>query len=98
MKYKTGLVKEVREKKEFDKKQEVLRDKYSVDNSEILVVEKNHFLKFSIRLIIASIKMLATILILCMAMVGLCALIYPGPRKELIHIFSDAIIQVKGFI
>lgn len=98
MKYKTGLVKEVRETREFNQKQEELRDKYHVENSEILVVEKNHFLKFSIRLIIALIKMLATILILCMAIVGLCCLIYPGPRKELIQIFTDTIVQIKGFI
>ena len=47
MKLKTGLVNEYRERQEFCKEQKRLREKHSIQDDRIIVVEKKHYVKNS---------------------------------------------------
>lgn len=83
-KYKTGLVKEHREKTEYEKNQEELKKQYHIEDENVVIVEKDDHIKFFIRLFISFIKTACAICITLLAALGIISLIYPAIREELI--------------
>ena len=99
-KYKKGLVSDIKAEKVFEKKQEDLKDKYNIKDSDkkVVVVEKSNAYKFTVNLLIGVIKTAATICILILASVGLLTLIYPESRNAFSNVLNEISAQVSNYL
>jgi hypothetical protein len=81
----------IEEEKEA-KRQEHLKEKYSIDEDKI-IVEKNNMFKFMVRTLGRIIRVLAEIIFFFLSVVGLAALIFPETRAflhgELIELYKQ---------
>lgn len=96
--FKRGLLKEFEEEETFREKQEKLKAKHDIEDENVVVVEKTNFAKFSVTTLIRLIKLIATILILALAAIGLTTLLYPECRMALFSIFNATANQVNSMI
>ncbi|WP_346663757.1 hypothetical protein [uncultured Merdimonas sp.] len=97
-KYKKRLVQEVIDKKAFEAKQEQLKEKYQVAEENKIIVEKSNMIKFLIRTAGAVVRVCAGGAVLILAAVGILALIYPGPRREMLLIGQEILEELLVFI
>ena len=98
-KYKKGLVGEIKAEKAFEKKQEDLKEKYNLDVEKgVVVVEKTNAYKFTIKILIGFLKMIATICLLTLASIGLITLIYPETRQAFTNVMNDIIYQLSVYM
>jgi hypothetical protein len=88
--YKTGLSKAREEKASQDR----LKKRRGVKDGNVVVVEKSHFLKFTVNLTIALFKFVATSILLLLAAIGAIALLYDGVRPELLNVLDEIRKQV----
>lgn len=79
-------------------KQEELHAKHNIQDKEVIVVEKSNMIKFSVRSIVALVRLCATILLLFLAAVGLLCLIYPETREPLWDFLLLNYEQLKCYI
>lgn len=93
-KLKRGLVTEIKDRQEKKLQQDKLHQKYNLKEENIVIVEKSNSLKFTVRIFSSFIRLLAIIVILVLAAIGLAAIFYPGPRHELYQILQDIIQQL----
>ena len=96
--FKRGLLKEFEEEEAFREEQEKLKAKHDIEDENVVVVEKTNFAKFSVTTLIRLIKLIATILILALAAIGLTALLYPECRMAFFSIFNATANQVNSMI
>lgn len=82
------LVRKFKEEQETEQQQRNLRDKYDVENEDVYVVEKNNTFKFLMRGLWWCIRVLAYIVFIALAAVGIIAIIYPNTRAGLIEAFN----------
>lgn len=92
------LAAKIRAERVEEEKQQELKKKHNISDENILIVEKPSLVKFLIKLAIRTIKSVAAIIILCLAVIGLLGLIYPAPRLELYKLFSEIIDQTIGML
>lgn len=93
-KYRKTIVGSILEEQEFEKKQQELKQKYQVKDENVLVVEKTNLYKFTMHMIGVIIRTAAAILIFFFAAVGVLALIYPGPRGQMLLLIDQLIAQL----
>lgn len=74
--------------------QERLHIKHNIEDEHIVVVEKSNMLKFFIKCTGAVLRTMATILLLCLAAVGLLCIIYPETRQALQKIIEQLMNQL----
>ena len=98
MKYKKGLMEQIRAEEEFRAEQEEIKKKHNIEDENVVVVEKSNILKFIVRILLMLIRFVATAIILVLAALGAVAIIYPEPRAELLYIIDSIVNQVIGFI
>lgn len=84
-KFKGKIVGRVREENEMHKEQMHLKEKYGMVQEDVVIIEKNNFIKFFIGTFARILRMTASLLIFFLSVTGLAALIYPGSRMELIR-------------
>ena len=96
--FKRGLLKEFEEEEAFREEQEKLKAKHDIEDENVVVVEKTNCAKLSVTTRIRRIKLIATILILALAAIGLTALLYPECRMALFSIFNATANQVNSMI
>ncbi len=96
-KFQKKLVGDIREEHAFQQQQQELKEKYDIEK-DVVVVEKTNAWKFTITMIVRLIKLLATMAILCLAVVGLYTLIYPEIREVFLKYFEATIHQINKFI
>lgn len=95
-KFQSGFVSKIEEKKIFEEKQNDLKEKYNIDAQNVIIVEKNHVVKFFVKVMISFIKTVATISILVLAAIGLLTVVYPevrNPFVELLVSFQEQIVS-----
>ncbi|MBS6953512.1 MAG: hypothetical protein KH230_09785 [Enterocloster asparagiformis] len=97
MQYKKMLVEKVEEENAFKAQQEQLRKKYNIQK-DVVVVEKTNMGKFLIQKLGGLIRLIATIGLIGLALVGSAALVYPNSRDEIIAIFFDTLQQIHTFL
>ena len=97
-KYKKGLVKDIEEKKEFQKAQNRLKERHHIDQEEVIVVEKSNMTKFLIQTAGNIIRIIAGITVFAFAVIGMAAMIYPDPRMELIEISKKVIEELLNYL
>ncbi len=96
-KFSTGLVREHREEREEQRRQELLKEKYDI-REDIVVVEKSNTFKFIVRVIIRLVKTVALILLVLLAFIGLMGILFPDSRAELWNIAVEIYAQVQGYL
>lgn len=98
-KFKKGLVKDIQKEKEFEKEQQNLKEKYSLDVSDdVVVIEKTNAYKFTVKMLVNTVKTLATICLLILATVGLITLIYPNSRNAFFDIMSNIYRELSTYL
>ena len=96
-KFSTGLVREHREEREEQRRQELLKEKYDI-REDIVVVEKSNTFKFIVRVLIRFVKTVALILLMLLAFIGLMGILFPDSRAELWNIAVEIYAQVQGYL
>lgn len=96
-KFNKQLVNEIKKEKEQESEQLKLREKYEVPE-DVVIVEKDNMVKFSIRTIAALIKIVIGIVIFLLTVVGIVSLIFPETRNELIFQLNNTLDQLKNFL
>lgn len=98
-KFKKGLVKDIQKEKEFEKEQQNLKEKYSLDVSDdVVVIEKTNAYKFTVKMLVNAVKALATICLLVLATIGLITLIYPNSRNAFFDIMSSIYRELSTYL
>lgn len=97
-KFKTGLVQQQIENTEAAREQETLHKVHHIEDENVVVVEKKSLLKFLIKTVGVMIKVLATIALVILAAIGILALVYPGPREELIEVYNENMATFMQFL
>ena len=92
-KFKTTLVRENREKTEFETQQKKLKQKHRIQAPDgVIVVEKRNLL----RILAAAVRLLSTVLLFALAAVGVTALLDAASRAALLAVFDSLLGQI-GF-
>ena len=94
MKYKTGLIKEVKANQKFDQEQKDIKRRHKISNEDVLVVEKNNFIKFFLNSMGRLAQLIAKICLLVLAVIGLAALLYPEPRVALLQVWQETLLHI----
>ena len=82
-----NLSERIKKENAKEKEQIRLKKKHQIDQENVVVVEKSNTYKFTIKTIIAFIKLIATVTLLILAVIGLTTLVYPTLRQEFLTIF-----------
>ena len=88
-KFKRGLVQEYKQTQEEKVNQERLRHEHGIQDSSVVVVERNTSFISLLRLIGRTIQVIASILLVTLAAIGALSLLYPAPRAEMMVLFSQ---------
>lgn len=97
-KFKGELVKQVKEENEKKKKQLQLKNKYGMEEEDVVIIEKNNYIKFLIRTIARIIRTAASLLVFFLSVTGLAALIYPVSRMELIRQVWNIYYEIADYL
>jgi len=92
---KSGLFQKYNADKEEEAHQKKLRERYNVSNEEVKVVEKPMAWKFVVKLIGQIFRLLANIILLLLALIGIVALLYPESREVLWSFLMTSIGQTQ---
>ena len=80
-KFNRQLVNEIKKEKEQESAQLKLREKYEVPE-DVMIVEKDNMIKFSVRIIATLIKITIGIIIFLLTVVGIVSLVFPETRMS----------------
>lgn len=91
-------------KKDYQVKQEQsqLKEAYGITEESVKIVERKTAIVPVLRLtgksVAITIRVIATIIILALAFIGLTALIYPAPRQALYDLLQLVLNEISGFM
>ena len=74
---------------QFEESQKNLKEKHHIEDPNVVVIERNNFIKFFIQTGARILRMIATIVLLFLAVIGLITFIYPSLRSDLFLIIKD---------
>lgn len=77
--------------------QKKLHIKHDIKDESIVIVEKSNLFQFSVRSIGNIIRMGTTVLLLCLAAIGLLCIIYPETRHPLEDVAAQIFNQLTQF-
>lgn len=97
-KFKISLVSKYKEDKKRQEEQQRLKDKHNIKDNNVVVVEKANMTKFTVKMAVRFIKLIATICLLVLAVIGLTTLIFPETREAFIGIFHQVIADTETMI
>lgn len=98
-KFKKSMVGEINKEKQFEKQQEVLKDKYNIDKAEdVVIVEKSNTFKFTVTMLRNLIRVIATILLFTFATIGLITLVYPLSRDAFFEVINEIYTQFVSYV
>ena len=83
-KFRSSLVKQIKEDEKERLHQEELKEKYDIKDNTV-VVEKSNTIKFVTKTIIGLLRFLAALIVFLLAITGLAAIMYPDSRNILLH-------------
>lgn len=94
----SGYAKKLKEKKEFEKKQEELHAKHKAIEKDKVIVEKSNTIKFLIKTLIAIIKTSSAILLIFFAGIGIMTMIYPELRDNYFALMDNIVKEAMKLI
>lgn len=77
--------------------QDNLKRKHGIDKDNIVIVEKSNMLKTISSVVSGIFRYVATIAIIGLAFIGIIAIVFPEPRKEIIDIIMQALQEIKRY-
>ena len=83
-KFRSSLVKQIKEDEKERLHQEELKEKYDIKDNTV-VVKKSNTIKFVTKTIIGLLRFLAALIVFLLAITGLAAILYPDSRNILLH-------------
>ena len=83
------LVAGIKEEIQFEESQKNLKEKHHIEDPNFVVIERNNFIKFFIQTGARILRMIATIVLLFLAVIGLITFVYPSLRSDLFLIIKD---------
>ena len=83
------LVAGIKEEIQFEESQKNLKEKHHIEDPNVVVMERNNFIKFFIQTGARILRMIATIVLLFLAVIGLITFVYPSLRSDLFLIIKD---------
>lgn len=83
------------EKETYQKKQERLHKKHMIDDENVIIVEKNNMIKFSITSMIRLIHFTASVILVILAMIGLICLTFEETRLPFVDLLNNIVLQIK---
>lgn len=89
-KFNSVLQQKADEEKEYEKKQEKLKNRFGIQGRDVVVVEKTNTFKFTVKTLISLVILARNIILVALALVGILALCYPAPRAEVMVILEQA--------
>lgn len=96
-KFGKGLVSDIKEEKAYQEEQRGLKEKYKLENQDVVVVETSNAWEFTITMLIRLIRFSASVIILILAIIGLYTLAYPEIRKPFLLILETTFKQITSF-
>jgi len=87
--FNVGLVKQAKE-------QDSLRDKHKIEREDVIVVEKSTTAKSLLNAAGGVVRVLAAIIVICLAVIGLLVLVYPETRAAVVKVLQDTWEQIWG--
>lgn len=94
MALKPSLAKGIKKSQDFQLQQSDLKDKYNVQEENVLIVEKSNMVKFLICQFIHLFHFIFQIALFLLALTGLVAVIYPVTRAALWQTLCDIYNQL----
>lgn len=64
-------------------------------DEDVIIIEKSNTIKFLIKAAASCVRLVASIVIILLTFIGLLALIYPGPRHELVNILIEVWVEFQ---
>ena len=83
-KFRSSLLKQIKEDEKERLHQEELKEKYDIKDNTV-VVEKSNTIKFVTKTIIGLLRFLAALIVFLLAITGLAAILYPDSRNILLN-------------
>lgn len=96
--FQTILEEKIQEEKEANVRQEKLKKKFGISGKKVVVVEKDNTFKFTIKIFASVVRLAASIIILGLAFIGIIAIFYAEPRRELWLILERTITEINQMI
>jgi hypothetical protein len=96
--YRRGFVSQHKEQLRRAGEQARLREKHSIKDEGVVVVEKANTFKFTVKTLLFLVRFAATVVLLTLAAIGLLALIYPMPREAVTSVIEGTIAQTKEML
>lgn len=81
-----------------EEKQQRLKQKFGIEDDNVVVVERSNTFKFAIKLIAYVLRFTATVILLALALIGIAAIFYAGPRREMLILWGEVIRQIQQTI
>ena len=88
------LVAGIKEEIQFEESQKNLKEKHHIEDPNVVVIERNNFIKFFIQTGARILRMIATIVLLFLAVIGLITFVYPSLLSDLFLIIKDVQTQL----
>lgn len=79
-----------------ENEQKRLKKKHSIEDNNIIVIEKNNIFKFTVKTVILLIRAITGITLFCLAAIGIFTLLYSDLRQVFISILSEIFNSVFG--
>ena len=83
------LVAGIKEEIQFEESEKNLKEKHHIEDPNVVVIERNNFIKFFIQTGARILRIIATIVLLFLAVIGLITFVYPSLRSDLFLIIKD---------
>lgn len=81
--------------KNEQRQQEKLKRKYGITGKNVVVVDGSNTFKFTVRMLLSFLRFSATIVVIGLAFVGIVAIFYEAPRRELLVILQEVQTQIQ---
>lgn len=84
-----------------EQQQTQLKKEYGIADKNVVVVERKSRVvllwKNTLQFLLFLLRLAAAIALIVLAIIGLCALIYPAPRAALANVFTETMVQIHTF-
>lgn len=98
MKFRKGFVSEYEEELQEQAEQSELREKYDVDDDKTVKIVKPSAAQFTIATVKEILRIIVAVIFLIFFGIGVLAIIYPGPRSEMLILFQKILNELELYL
>lgn len=87
---------------EKDNRDKTIKEELGLQDKEVIIVEQNNnfvlFWKATLRFVLIALRVVASILIAALALVGVTSLVFPEIRTELLNVLQAALHEIGVYL